>query len=763
MVSEQNDHGCESHFSFVVVGNSLFTVVGSAASFVVIRSEACSSSSLLSSLSPAAPLWLSASSPTFAVSICKFASAALYTGVCEGVKKKTLVWLHGRGLGNHLTKDKPKETDTSFDAWEKEDAQIISLLLNSNITRVYELCKQYFHLEQGNHSIEAYYSTVMGVCEELNMYQPITADVRGMQQQREDFNVVRFLTGLLSTYEPFRAQIMGSPTLPSLAEVFSRLQRATLASDNSNLNSGQSGESSAWVVSKGEHNAYRGGRGGRSTHGGRDSWGGCGRGRESRKCTHCGLSNHTVNFCWDLHDKPSGYANQVSSSTNDVASRSHNVSESETVPVPRDEYNQFLSYKQASNLSSTATFSQSGNAHTCLLSSIRSPWIDTGASDHMTGCSSRLSDFNSVPSSESVTFANGSSTQDLKTKKKIGTGHEAGGLYYFDLEPYPMALQSSLSPFQRHYRLSHLSLQVLKRQVPSLSHLKFLSCEVCQLKRKNRPLLEVTRALLFHMRMPKRFWGGAVLTACHLINRMPSSVLDGKSPYSILFPDSPLFSLPLRVFGCVCYVHNLGPGFDKLDPRATNCVSLGYSRSYKGYCCYGPVSQRYFISADVTFCESIPYFSDNDSLLDITPESPLPAVPLPSLSLQPSSPSPALFQVYKRRPKPSAVVPPSSSSESLDPTNSTVSDSLPIALRKAPCSCVTNHPIAHYVSYNSLSPLFSCFSSKLSITFVPKTVHDALFDLGWRKAIQDEMDALHKNGTWTLVPLPPGAKPVGCR
>jgi len=27
----------------------------------------------------------------------------------------------------------------------------------------------------------------------------------------------------------------------------------------------------------------------------------------------------------------------------------------------------------------------------------------------------------------------------------------------------------------------------------------------------------------------------------------------------------------------------------------------------------------------------------------------------------------------------------------------------------------------------------------------------------------DEMQALEHNGTWELVPLPPGKKPVGCR
>ncbi|XP_058082678.1 uncharacterized protein LOC131230739 isoform X4 [Magnolia sinica] len=46
-------------------------------------------------------------------------------------------------------------------------------------------------------------------------------------------------------------------------------------------------------------------------------------------------------------------------------------------------------------------------------------------------------------------------------------------------------------------------------------------------ERKNCHLLEVAKALLLDMKVPKSFWGDAVLTACYLINRMLSSVLGG--------------------------------------------------------------------------------------------------------------------------------------------------------------------------------------------------------------------------------------------
>lgn len=53
--------------------------------------------------------------------------------------------------------------------------------------------------------------------------------------------------------------------------------------------------------------------------------------------------------------------------------------------------------------------------------------------------------------------------------------------------------------------------------------------------------------------------------------------------------------------------------------------------------------------------------------------------------------------------------------------------------------------------------------STLSSIFVHNTVHEALFDPWWKKAIVDEMFALDVNGTWELVSLPPGHSTVGCQ
>ena len=99
-------------------------------------------------------------------------------------------------------------------------------------------------------------------------------------------------------------------------------------------------------------------------------------------------------------------------------------------------------------------------------------------------------------------------------------------------------------------------------------------------ERKNCDILEKTRALMLQMNVPKRFWSQGVMAAVYIINRLPSRVLEFKSPLEVM-KGRKIDLSHLRVFGCVCFVHIQSHHRDKLDPRALKCIFLGYSSTQK--------------------------------------------------------------------------------------------------------------------------------------------------------------------------------------
>lgn len=106
--------------------------------------------------------------------------------------------------------------------------------------------------------------------------------------------------------------------------------------------------------------------------------------------------------------------------------------------------------------------------------------------------------------------------------------------------------------------------------------------------KKNKHLLEVSRALLFTMNVPKTFGADAVQTAIFLINKMPTRVFRFKSPIEVLLSPTHLFPIPPKVFGCISYVHVDKSHKTKFNLKALKCIFLRYASSQKGYKCYYP-------------------------------------------------------------------------------------------------------------------------------------------------------------------------------
>jgi histone deacetylase 1/2 len=73
-------------------------------------------------------------------------------------------------------------------------------------------------------------------------------------------------------------------------------------------------------------------------------------------------------------------------------------------------------------------------------------------------------------------------------------------------------------------------------------------------ERKHHRIVETGLTLLAHASVPFRFWSDAFSTACFLINRLPSRVIDMQTPIERLLGETPDYTF-FRVFGCACWPH----------------------------------------------------------------------------------------------------------------------------------------------------------------------------------------------------------------
>lgn len=104
--------------------------------------------------------------------------------------------------------------------------------------------------------------------------------------------------------------------------------------------------------------------------------------------------------------------------------------------------------------------------------------------------------------------------------------------------------------------------------------------------------------------MPNKYWFYSFAVAVFLINRMPTPILNGLSPWQKLFSSIPDYA-DLKVFGCSCYPLLRPYNSNKLQHRTKQCVFMGYPLDYKGYCCLDLSTNKFFISRHVVFDEQV--------------------------------------------------------------------------------------------------------------------------------------------------------------
>ena len=76
--------------------------------------------------------------------------------------------------------------------------------------------------------------------------------------------------------------------------------------------------------------------------------------------------------------------------------------------------------------------------------------------------------------------------------------------------------------------------------------------------------------------LPSFLWGEAIHTAIHTLNRCPTKVVEGKTPYEVWTRKKPNMS-HLKIFGCDAFAFITSKKGKKLDKKSEKCIFMGYN------------------------------------------------------------------------------------------------------------------------------------------------------------------------------------------
>ncbi|KAE8684117.1 hypothetical protein F3Y22_tig00111151pilonHSYRG00072 [Hibiscus syriacus] len=261
-------------------------------------------------------------------------------------------------------------------------------------------------------------------------------------------------------------------------------------------------------------------------------------------------------------------------------------------------------------------------------------------------------------------------------------------------------------------------------------------------ERMNRTLVEKVRCMLSNAGLGKEFWAEALVYACHLVNRLPSTAIGGKTPLEKWFGVPATDYDSLHVFGSTAYYHVKE---SKLDPRAKKAIFMGITSGVKGYRLWCPETKKIIFSRDVTFDESTMLRKVTSEKLEQTDGTPK-KVEFEGSKFVPTS---------KENDVDSPMVEEESDEEEVQ-TQEPPQQHESIALRKGKRTIRQPARYADMVS----------FASPIAIDDVPATFNEAVQSSEhkkWRIAMNEEMQSLQKNQTWKLASLPKGKKAIGCK
>ncbi|KAH9718108.1 hypothetical protein KPL71_022089 [Citrus sinensis] len=250
----------------------------------------------------------------------------------------------------------------------------------------------------------------------------------------------------------------------------------------------------------------------------------------------------------------------------------------------------------------------------------------------------------------------------------------------------------------------------------------------------------------------KTFWAEAVSYASHLVNRLPSPAIGGKTPMKIWSRKHAQDYDSLRIFGCPAYYH-VKDG--KQDPCARKTIFVGFKGGVKGFKLWDLEGKKFVCSRDVTFDEvSMMKGSSSQQVENKTKEvlqwvefDATPYVPVSSTSNKSST-----MEVTPRVEEDvvSSYVP--QNEETIDDVDN---DDFIATMR----------PRREIKKLGWLTKnMVVAYALPIIDDDIPNTFGEALRSSEndqWKLAMEEEMKSLHPNQTWKLIKLPNGKMTIG--
>ncbi|UYV67744.1 hypothetical protein LAZ67_5001856 [Cordylochernes scorpioides] len=214
------------------------------------------------------------------------------------------------------------------------------------------------------------------------------------------------------------------------------------------------------------------------------------------------------------------------------------------------------------------------------------------------------------------------------------------------------------------------------------------------------------------------FWAEACNTATNILNRSATKQTPGTTPYELFFGTKPNVA-NYKIFGCNAYMYIPKENRKKWDNKSIKLMFLGYENTSKNFRLWDWKTRKIRISKDVTFDEKATTHSDRES----------------------TKPKEIIFQIN------------SAPDESPVATTNIPVQEMP------PVSDISSHPM---ITRSKVSDSQCNFA----LADEPSNYIDAITSSDserWKLAMDEEIDALNKNKTWTLERLADGHKPIGCK